>query len=238
MLVELEDVRSSKTASKINSNFQRIQQFINKYCVKRDNEDEEPNEMWTDLIFGDVIYGDFAANPGAGGGVCTTVADIVFLIDNTGSQLKATYTSDAIPAMSNMIQELINTGNDLRVGMMRIRQDVMDIEVPLSADLTLTKDAIDALPTPGNNTNLAVPLLAAKAELDANGRAGVPGIVVIITDGIPNIKSDPYGVIDDQAAIREGREAATVVKDAGYRIVAFGTTAQDLSQQTGGGGGG
>jgi len=225
MILELEDIRSGNTASKIISNFQRIEYFINDLCVKRETDERTANEMWTNLILT------------ALGPLCTISADIMFVIDNTGSNLKVTYESEAKPAMASMVQELIDLERDMTVGMVRIREDVFTVQVPLSSDLTLTRDAITALPEPGYDTNLAVPITAAKEELDLNGREGVPGVIIIITDGIPNIITSPYGVWNESKAIIEGRDAATAAKDAGYRIVVFGMMAQNLALQTGGGGG-
>jgi hypothetical protein len=232
MILELDEVLPGYSLSTIRSNFDKIEQFLAYYVIRREVDAGEPNEMRTDLVFAPgfgIVIGD--------GAVCTLHADIMLVIDNTGSNLKTTYESEAKPAMAAMVQELIDLGRDVTMGMIRIRQGVMEIQLPLSADLTLTRDAITALPEPGDNTNLAVPITAAKEELDLNGREGVPGVIIIITDGIPNIITNPYGSFNESVAIIEGNVAATAAKDAGYRMVVFGMTAINLALQTGGGGG-
>jgi hypothetical protein len=55
MKLKLEDVTTGSSASKIISNFKRIQRFINYQTVKRQVEPGEPNEMWTYLVL-DVAF--------------------------------------------------------------------------------------------------------------------------------------------------------------------------------------
>jgi hypothetical protein len=56
MIVKLETVHSGYSASKINANFEKIQDFINYYCVSRYDRGGAANEMWTDIIFDPLVH--------------------------------------------------------------------------------------------------------------------------------------------------------------------------------------
>ena len=52
MLLELEDITSGNTTSKINSNWKKIEKFINDYALDRTVTTGEANEMWAELDLG------------------------------------------------------------------------------------------------------------------------------------------------------------------------------------------
>lgn len=248
-LVHLEEVHTGYSTSKINTNFQKLQQVLNYNREKRDittdNEfqkkfkaGDEGNEMRTDIVMGAfkvinpvgiVTLRDIYEIIGYPGGTCTTVADIMLIVDNTGSQKQDEYYTLTLPAISNMIDSLITLGRDMTLGSVVIKE-VSYLLTSLSDNLATTQAAINGLPAPTGWTSLASAINLAKIQLDTNGREDVPGFIVIITDGVPNYAN--YLI-----ALTEAEAAATAAKDAGYLIVVFGVVGQDLSDQEGGGGG-
>jgi len=67
-MLKLEDIRAGNTRSKIDANFTRIKEFIDKHCISLDPEVGRPNEMWTDLVLVNASAGSGAYQDSGGGG--------------------------------------------------------------------------------------------------------------------------------------------------------------------------
>lgn len=175
------------------------------------------------------LVGD-SDNTGGGGDtpyVCTTVADIVLVIDNTGSQRLDQYDTLVKPAITNMLEELEALGRDVTAGVVVLKDtSAAYVAAPLGS-ISAAINAVNLLPTPNGATNIGEPLLLAKNQLDTLGRDGVPGVVVLITDGGANRPETNAWYIAESDAEE--------VREAGYRLVVFGVLGNDLEGQEGGG---
>lgn len=247
-LVDLEEVHTGYSISKINSNFQKLQQVLNYNREKRDiatnNEfqkkfkaGDEGNEMRTDIVMGNnkvinpvgiVTLRDIYEIVGYPEGTCTVSADIMLVIDNSGSQNLIEYTTLVKPSIVSMINSFISLGRDMTIGFSLIKT-IPTLEFGLTSDLSSVANAVSIIPQPGGTTNLGDAITLAKNELDMNGREGTPGIILIYTDGVPNVPT-----IDAEGY---ATAAATAAKDAGYRVVVVGVMGIDNTEQEGGGAG-
>lgn len=160
---------------------------------------------------------------------CTSVADVVLIVDNTGSQNIIDYPITVTPAIGNMIQSWIDLEYDMTLGLVALRATSV-LEQSITADMASIKTAVLAFPAPTGRTDLAGSINVAAAELALNARAGVQKVIVIITDGASN---QP----DDITAFGLAEIAAQTARDADIRIVIFGVLGIDNSNQVGGGGG-
>jgi len=157
------------------------------------------------------------------------VADVMLVIDNTGSQKQDEYFTVTLPAISNIIQRWLVGSYEGKLGATVITE-VPYLLNSLTTNLELVQTNIEALPVPTGQTNIADAITLATAEIALNGTGGTPSFIVIITDGAPNF---PNSI----TAYHEAEVAALAARDAGIRVVVFGVMGQDLSQQVGGGGG-
>jgi len=243
MTLQLKDVTAGYSQYKIRQNFQAIQDFINDKALKRESTQGEPNEMRTNLILSPTAI-DGGTGSGEGvigsagdlcdipvfppvGALCTTAADIMLVIDNTGSQNIEDYELLVKPAIANMVQQWINLARDVSVGISIMRNEPTPyLRDALTTNLSSIITSIGTIVPPSGSTDLGGAIDVAKAQLDANNREGYSGVIVIITDGAPNTP---------QPALDLGEAAAASAIAAGYRVVVFGVVGIDNSQQEGGG---
>jgi hypothetical protein len=174
-------------------------------------------------------YAKSTGNSGRVAAACTSVADIMLVIDNTGSQRISEYATVTIPALNGMVQDWIDTSKDVKVGTVLILETPV-LRKSLTTDLASVITSNTAIAQPSGSTNIASAITLASDELVNNGRAGVPKVMIILTDGAPN-KPLPISSYDDAEV------AALAARTAGVRIVVFGVMGQDLTDQAGGGGG-
>jgi uncharacterized protein YegL len=245
MTLRLKDVTSGYSQYKIRANFQAIQDFINEKALHRGATQGEANEMRTNLILSPTTIGGGTGSgegvigsegdlcdipifpPVGGGGECTIAADIMLVIDNTGSQNKEDYELLVKPAIANMVQQWINLARDVSVGISIMRNDATPyLRDALTTDLSSIITSIGTIVPPSGSTDLGGAIDVAKVQLDANNREGYSGVIVIITDGSPNTP---------QPALDLGETAAASAIAAGYRVVVFGVVGIDNSDQEGGG---
>ena len=147
-----------------------------------------------------------------GGFGCTEKADVMLVIDRSGS-ISNTELATMKTAAKAFVDALAPSADGTHVGLVSFSSSAT-LDHHLSDDGTSVKAAIDALSV-GGTTNLADGISTADTELDNPGDShdrpdgDSPDIIVIITDGVPNTGGD-------------GSTEATAAKADGIEIFAVG----------------
>lgn len=181
------------------------------------------NSTQTDTVVLDFSFSADQArhNPGflcnGGGFGCTEKADVMLVIDRSGS-IDNTELATMKTAANAFIDALAPSAAGVHIGLVSFSSSAT-LNHHLSDDGTSVKTAMDALLLVGGTTNLADGISTADAELTGvNDRGDAPNIMVVITDGVPNVGSP-----DGETA---GTNAANTAKGNGAEIfvVGVGTT--------------
>ena len=122
---------------------------------------------------------------------CDNAADIVFVVDSSGSIEKERFGT-VRDFVKNVIRELDVDNGKVHVGIIYY-SDVAELHYPL-AESAVAEDvlhAVDTMSFVGNETNTAGALAMMRSHM-FNGRLGdrpeVPNYAILITDGVPNIE--------------------------------------------------
>ena len=180
------------------------------------------NDTQTDTVVLDISFEaeqsrhnpDFRCNGGGFG--CEEKADVMLVIDRSGS-INSTELATMKTAAKAFVDALAPSTDGVHMGLASFASAAA-LDQALTSDGTAVKTAIDALVS-GGSTNLGAGIDTADAELTGvNDRADAPNIIVVITDGAPNVGSP-----DGPTA---GTNAATNAKTNGAEIfvVGVGTT--------------
>ncbi len=238
MTLKLKKVVAGNVQLQIQANFRLIQDYVNEMTLKRQPDRGVANQMMVNLILSPTEVGNEVGHVSTVGvegaaqdvcfsGLCSISADIMLIVDNTGSQNIEQYETLVKPAISNMVQQWINLERDIKVGLVIMRNDPSPfLQTGLTTDLAGITTDINAIAPPTGSTDLGGATDIAVAELDANKRAGYDGVIIMITDGAPNTP---------QPALTLGEDASIAAFAAGYRVVVFGVVGIDNSEQVGGG---
>ncbi|MFP4439114.1 MAG: VWA domain-containing protein [Chloroflexaceae bacterium] len=122
---------------------------------------------------------------------CTTAPDTMLVLDGSTS-----ISTNGFRQMQDFAQNLVNTvtiGPDAaRFGIVQFgTQGSGRLEVPLSDSASGLASAIDDLRLMRGATDIQEGLALARTELEAKQRAGVPQVIVLLTDGAHNQSGNP-----------------------------------------------
>jgi uncharacterized protein YegL len=126
-------------------------------------------------------------------------SDVVLVIDRSGS-MGGTPLADAKDAAKGFV-DLLNLGDDKAASASFASS--ASLEQGLTTDGTAVKNAIDSL-TASGSTCIACGLYIAQGELDANGRGDSSHVIILLSDGEPNIG-------DAMAAADAAKAAGTII---------------------------
>ena len=179
------------------------------------------NTSQTDSVVGNITFlADQARNNpdfvcGSGGRICEEEADVMLVIDNSGS-VNSTELQTMKDAANAFVTALAPSSTTAHIGVVSFNTTATEV-LGLSDDAAAITAAINGIPTSGALTNLEDGIETAQAELAANGRVGVAKFMVIITDGEPTADNGGPGT-----PAQEAEDAATDAKNAGTEIFAVG----------------
>lgn len=115
-------------------------------------------------------------------------ADIMLLLDGSGSISQPNY--QILKDFASALGQAFTIGpNDTRVGVVQFSTFAM-LNLGLSDDPATLKTTIADLVQPAGLTHIYQAIEVAQAELDTNGRPGVPHVIVVITDGRQTVPFD------------------------------------------------
>lgn len=178
------------------------------------------NEVQTDSVTGDIKFSavqarhndEYLCTPNGGGDICNEQIDLMLVMDNSGSIDDAEETLMQAGAVSFITA--------LDISPAQSHAGLVSFATSASLDQVLTgveADVINAINDPfsGGSTNLEAGILAASAELaGGNDRPDgtVPDVMVIITDGNPNLPTNvATAEANALAAANAARAAGTAV---------------------------
>lgn len=147
--------------------------------------------------------------PGLG---CKDKVDVMIVMDNSGSISPADFLTMQNAAKA-FVNALLLSPDGPHSGKVSFASGAT-LDQPLTDDATAVNTAIDIAQS-GGSTNLSAGIDVGQTELAGpNGRADAPNVMIILTDGAPNIGS-PDGPTAATAS-------ATAAKGAGTEIFAVG----------------
>ncbi|MFN2115361.1 MAG: VWA domain-containing protein [Anaerolineae bacterium] len=133
-------------------------------------------------------------------------ADVMLVIDNSGSMDNDGKLTNAQAAAKGFIDRL-DLDTD-RVGLVSFSTSAVR-RSGLTQDAGPIRNAIDAL-RPGSETNIADGIRTAQAELATNGTPGNQPVMILLSDGNPNVEAD------------QTEPEANAAKAAGTRVFTIG----------------
>jgi len=126
--------------------------------------------------------------PGLG---CKGKVDLMLVVDRSGS-IGSTDMATVRTALNSFIDALVLAVDGPNAGQSSFAS-IGTLDQVLTSSSTLMHAAIDALLSSGS-TDLTSGINLAQAELDSvRDRADAPNIMLVVTDGQPNVGSDPNG---------------------------------------------
>jgi hypothetical protein len=155
--------------------------------------------------------GDNVLDSGAEGGGEGGQADVVVVFDRSGSM---GFEAGKLQSAKDGAKALVDAaGSGVNLGLVPFNTTASVTE-PLGSPRSEIKTTIDGL-TASGGTDIAEAINDAQAEIDANGRAGVPNFIVLLTNGVSS--PGPAG------------SAADTAKAAGTTIygIAYGSGADE-----------
>ncbi|WP_129671862.1 VWA domain-containing protein [Candidatus Chloroploca sp. Khr17] len=141
-------------------------------------------------------------------GKCTEPLDLMLVLDGSGS-----ISSTNFRQMRDFVRNLVNSytvsPDDARVGIAQFgTQGRGRYELRLADDPSVVLARVNAMTQLDGYTDIQEGLQLGREELAANGRAGVPQVMILLTDGAHNQGGDPV-------------EEAQLVRDAGMHLFAI-----------------
>ncbi|MBS1253206.1 MAG: hypothetical protein MAG451_02255 [Anaerolineales bacterium] len=138
-----------------------------------------------------------------------TSADVMLIIDRSGS-MDGQPLADAKTA-AKLFLDRMDLSQD-QAGLVSF-SDTGILDQPLTSSAGAVRVAIDAL-SAGGNTNIADAVSKAQAELAGpRTKPDNAPVIILLSDGVPNVGADPTG---------EARSAAAAAKGAGTRVFTIG----------------
>lgn len=161
---------------------------------------------------------DFLCDGGGSGIGCSEEADVMLVLDVSGS-ISDPDLATMKSAATDFVTALAPSTNGVNMGVVQFTTSAT-LLLGLSDDSTAINAAIAG--ADGNGlTNLEDAIRKAQAELDASGRPAVPKSIVIITDGEPTAQ-DANANDGDGTDAGEAADAASDARAAGSEIFAVG----------------
>ena len=155
------------------------------------------------------------ANPALGGDVCQA-ADFNFALDMSGSIGPDNGAPSNLPDLKAGIGDFVtafqDAGGDGRYAGTRFNDDsAANLTAGYTDAATFTAE-VNALSGPGGLTPTALGIGTAAAN-NANDRAGIPNVLLVVTDGSPNKPNTTADDLSDPATWLEGANAAIAAAD-------------------------
>ena len=193
------------------------------------------NTSQTDSVEGTVSFtaiqarhnDDFVCEGGIG---CLEKADVMIVLDQSGSIASAGATATVAAAAKGFIDALAPSADGVHVGLATFSTSA-GLAAHLTDDGAAVKAIIDGLPAPSGGTDMAGGIVVADLELDNPGDAhdrddvDSPDFIVLITDGVQTVAGDP--VAAGNAAKADGIEIFVVGVGAGIDDVVLKEIASD-----------
>ena len=157
---------------------------------------------------------------------CETPLDLVLVIDGSGSIFASDFTR--MKAFSNdLVSAFAVSETAARVGVVQFSgQGQGRIEIGLSGNATAVHAAIDGMAQIEGYTDIQEGLALGQGEIDANGRPGVPHVIILLTDGQQEgAPGDP--VAEAENARAAGTEIFAVGVGGGPQIDQLNAIASD-----------
>jgi len=137
---------------------------------------------------------------------CTGALDLMLVLDGSGSIHDNPPPDDEWPTLKAFAVDVVNAfsvgPDDAHIGVVQF-STLTRLEIVLSSDGSAVIDAINTMVQFKDLTNIAGGIDRAQDEFDANGRPGVPHIMIVVTDGLQTVPGDP------EAAANAARSAGT-----------------------------
>ncbi|NCC33482.1 MAG: VWA domain-containing protein, partial [Chloroflexia bacterium] len=141
-------------------------------------------------------------------GNCTEALELMLVLDGSGS-ISSTNFRQMRDFVRNLVSSYTISPDDVRVGIAQFgTQGWGRYEVRLADDPNLVLTRINAMRQLDGYTDIQEGLQLGREDLAANGRAGVPQVIILLTDGEHNQGGDPV-------------EEAQLVRDAGMHLFAI-----------------
>lgn len=147
-----------------------------------------------------------------------TLLDVVFVVDDSGS----ISDNDYITLLSTLVDfsnNLDHAPGETHLGLVTFSSSAA-LQLGLTGNQAAYQSAVGNLSQSFGQTNTSAGLSTARSEILTNGRAGVPKLIVLITDGTPNRPTTGIHPVTD--AINE----ANMIKNDGIEIYAIGVGSQ------------
>lgn len=115
-------------------------------------------------------------------------ADVVFLIDGSGSIASGDWTSLG-NFMTNLVHSFTIGNNNIKIGIVQFANSQTKTEIALSSSKDNILSAVNTMKNNQirGNTPTLLGINAAKTLIDGSGtRSGVPKVIAILTDGLAN----------------------------------------------------
>ncbi|NCC37716.1 MAG: VWA domain-containing protein, partial [Chloroflexia bacterium] len=151
-------------------------------------------------------------------GNCTEPLDLMLVLDGSGS-ISSTNFRQMREFVSNLVSSYTVGPDDARVGIAQFgTQGQGRYELRLADDPSVILARVNAMRQLGGYTDIQEGLQLGREDLAANGRTGVPQVIILLTDGAHNQGGDPV-------------EEAQLVRDAGMHLFAIAVgSGPNLSQ--------
>jgi uncharacterized protein YegL len=164
---------------RISGNAEMTQQEADQYTQPTDNEHKVFGcDLWVEV--GGISL------PGLG---CKGKIDLMLVVDRSGS-IGSTNMASVRTALNSFVDALMLSQDGSNAGQSSFAS-VGTLDQVLTDNPTLVKNAVDALIS-GGSTNLTAGINLAQTELQSvRDRLDAPNFMIVVTDGVPNVGSDP-----------------------------------------------
>ncbi len=184
--------------------------------------------------------------------LCPTPVDVMLILDRSESMSDDSYCQEnpgldrlecetqgftwvvepmnSVQTAAKYFVDLLNSSKD-KAGLVSFATTAR-LDQSLTSNFSLVKNAIDSL-VPYGWTNIGQGIEFATAEMDNNHRPDAFPVMILLTDGVPNVNSEG-GVNDEPGGAAYALAAANEAKEAGYTIYTIGLgsyTNPDLLKQ-------
>ncbi len=184
--------------------------------------------------------------------LCPTPVDVMLILDRSASMSDDSYCQEnpsldqaecenqgftwvvepmnSVKTAAKYFVDLLDSSKD-KAGLVSFATTA-SLDQSLTADFSLLKNAIDSL-NPYGWTNIGQGIEFATDEMNNNHRPDAFPVMILLTDGVPNVNSEG-GVNDEPGGAAYALAAANEAKEAGYTIYTIGLgsyTNPDLLKQ-------
>mmetsp|Transcript_7669 Transcript_7669/g.17538 ORF Transcript_7669/g.17538 Transcript_7669/m.17538 type:complete len:761 (-) Transcript_7669:50-2332(-) len=116
--------------------------------------------------------------------ICASALDVVLALDTSGSVGAAGLTSTKAFVQALLARSGLGDTSGVRTGLISFGSNATVAQAP-TAELQSLLTSLAAVPSKGTTTGTGAALAVAGGLVERHGREGVPRVVVVITDGMP-----------------------------------------------------